>query len=158
MSKSIDDYANELEGNPVGFILKGVAALVVLAAVFGVIGWFGGWFGKAADVAGPENVERQYTQVIQDWEALKVAADNACAASNTPREAGDPIMVEDPAFAYAATYRRVVQDYNRRQKNIFEAGLVGPAGYPSEVPNLAEAKEPNPQWCKVSAKLDQLQG
>ena len=133
MPKSIDDYANELEGNPRGFLIKGFVALVILAVAIGALGWVFNWFGKGADIIGPQNVEEQYTQVIQDWESLKTAAENACAASSGPREKGDPVMVEDPAFAYGATYRRIVVDYNRRQKNIWEAGLVGPAGYPKEV-------------------------
>lgn len=50
------------------------------------------------------------------------------------------MLVESPAFAYGATYRGIVVDYNRRQKNIFEAGLVGPSGYPKEVPNMADRR------------------
>lgn len=120
-------------------VFTAAVAIFVIAAVIAGIGHFAlGWFNKAAEVAGPENVSSQYREVINDWETLEAAAQNACSAQDSSRSQADPTLLEDPAFAYEATYRRVRVDYNRRQANLFEAKVVGPGGYPAVAPTLEE--------------------
>lgn len=120
----------------------GAAAVIgVLILVAIVLSFVLGWIGKAAEVAGPENVSTQYHQVIQDWNAMEAAAGNYCSAKNSKPGPNSPELVEDPAFAYAAQYRHITVDYNERQNNIFEAGVVGPSGYPRQAPSLDEAAQ-----------------
>lgn len=120
--------------------IGGFAAIIGLFLVIGLLGLAGhfvfGWFGKAASVAGPENVSTQYHEVIVDWNGMQQAAINACGATSSAKQTGDPTLLEDPAFAYKALYRKIVVDYNTRQNNIFEAKLVGPSGYPRVAPSL----------------------
>lgn len=129
-----------------------VGVIVAIGVVTTVVGFGLGWFGKAASVVGPQNVSQQYNCVITEWESLQTAANNACSAQHSTAGNNSPVMVEDPAFAYAATFRKIVVAYNARQKDIFQAKLVGPAGYPSEVPKGLD-KGPDTNWCDVAAAL-----
>lgn len=126
--------------HPILSSLGGFGALVALFVVIGLISLVGhfalGWFNKAADVAGPENVSTQYAKVIEDWNSLEAEAINACGAEDVASQSGDPTLLEDPAFAYKAQFRRTAVDFNRRQQNIFEAKIVGPSGYPQTAPSL----------------------
>jgi hypothetical protein len=131
-----------------------VGVVVVISLVFGVIGFFGGWFSEGKRIVSPTNVKAQHTAIIENWETAITSSRNACSVGNPDKEEGDPTLVEDPALAYAATYRRVVVDYNRRQKNLFESRLVGPSGYPREIPRLDNG--PETDWCEVAAQLESL--
>jgi len=130
---------------------------IVLGVLTGIVGLIlnltGAWANKAAEVVAPPNVEKQFTRVIDNWEALYASAENACIAQSNTDE-NSPTFVESPEAAYAATFRKIVIDYNRRQANIFEAGFVGPPGYPKEVPRSLGA---DGEWCDVPAQLDALQ-
>lgn len=138
------NQADKFSKNPVKQTFK--VALIILAIVVGLsvvggtLGFIGGWFNKAAEVAGPANVSSQYKAVINDYKAMEAAAMNACNIVNTKSEDADPMLVEDPAFAYNAQYRRIAVDYNTRQNNIFQAKLVGPKGYPRNAPSLEAMK------------------
>lgn len=118
-----------------GLVATGV--VVVLVIVIGAASFGLGWIGAGKDVVSPTNVKAQYAAVIEGFEAMQAAAANACQARTAAREDGDPTLVESPALAYEAQYRRIAVDYNRRQANIFEAKAVGPKGYPREAPSLA---------------------
>lgn len=133
---------------PLGIAFKVFLGILVLSLLGGVIGWIGGWFGEAKRVTSPANVTNQYATVIGDWQALITESQNACSAVRAAHSADDPTFVEDPALAYEARYRSTRADYNRRMQNIFEAGLVGPHGYPRTVPNLSENN-----WCTVADGL-----
>jgi hypothetical protein len=138
----LTDQADRFYNDPVKttgkWLALAVTAIILLAIALGIGNFACGWFNKAAEVAGPENVSAQYAAVIEGWESLEAAALNACAAKNNPDT--ESTLIEDPAFAYAATYRKIAVDYNRRQKNIFEAKVVGPDKkvYPEEAPTLEE--------------------
>lgn len=133
-----DREGERWERRPVGTSIRwGLAALaviVVLALAGGVAHFALGWLGAAAEVAGPRNVKAQYAAVIEDWNALEAAAENACGATDAPGGPRSAMLLEDPAFAYKAQYRRIAVDFNRRQANIFEAEVVGPSGYPKRAP------------------------
>lgn len=130
-----------------------LGTVILLAIVFSVVGFASNWWKKGVDVVSPKNVEKQYVRVIDNWEALYASAENACIAISSSNE-NSPTFVESPEAAYAATFRRIVVDYNRRQANLFEAGLVGPPGYPKEVPRSLGA---DGDWCSVPVQLDSLQ-
>lgn len=130
----------------------GIGLLIALLVLFGAISWTAGWFSKAGEVTGANNVEKQHTQIIETFNSVQAAANNACAAGKATKEAGDPVMIERPDVAYGATVRSQVVDYNRRQANIFEAKLVGPSGYPRELPTPAA----NEDWCGYAAKVAEL--
>jgi hypothetical protein len=115
------------------FVLIG-AIFLALSLFLAVTGLLGGWIGAGKDIVSPTNVKEQHRAVIEEYEALRAAAVNACNAANAADI--DATLVEDPAFAYKAQYERISISYNRRQKNLFEADLVGPRGYPDEAPPL----------------------
>ena len=135
---------------------KIVAVVLAFAIVMVIIGLAAGWFNRGVEIVSPENVEKQYQVIIDDWNALYAAAENACAVGNPTPSPNDPVIVENPATAYGATYRNIVAQYNSHQQDIFRAKLAGPPGYPTEIPIFTESKEPNPDWCSVSNQLDQL--
>lgn len=157
MSRNWEDRLEEFEARPKRTALKWFFGIVLVLGVvgitLGIFNWSGAWANKAAEIVAPPNVEKQYTRVIDNWEALYASAENACIAQSQTDE-DSPTFVETPEAAYAATFRRIVIDYNRRQANIFEAGFVGPPGYPKEIPRSLGA---NDEWCEVSTQLDNLQ-
>lgn len=129
----------------------------VIAVAVTAISYAQGWLGTAADTVGPANVKAQYDAVITDWQALSTAADNACSATQqASRTTASPTLVEDPAQAYAATYRDIVVDYNSRMADIFKAKIAGPSGYPSSIPAFPNASGAKPNWCGVPADLAML--
>ena len=152
--------AGRLADNPKRTALRWFAGFLVAVVVLSIIGWFtnfvGLWGSEAATVVSPANVTQQYAAVITDWQSLMTSADNACSAQTAAKSDGDPTMVEDPALAYKAVYRRIVVDYNSRMTNIFQAAKVGPAGYPRTIPAFVETTDPKGDWCVVSAKLSAL--
>lgn len=138
----------------------GVAIALVIAGivlVVSVLGFAIGWFNTGKDIVGPANVKAQNFQVRQSWNELVTGADNACQASATNTgQQGDPTFLEDPALAYAASYRRTWAEYNRRMDNAFEAKVIrrlGLTAYPRHVPDFREAHGKHPDWCKVSENL-----
>lgn len=156
MGRTWEDRYDEFERRPKRTALKWIVGiggvLIVVGIGIGILNWAGAWANKAAEVVAPPNVEKQYTRVIDNWEALYASAENACIAKSSTDE-NSPTFVESPEAAYAATFRKIVIDYNRRQANIFEAGFVGPPGYPKEVPRSLGA---DGDWCGVPAQLDAL--
>lgn len=132
--------------------LLALVVVVALSIIGALLGLFGSWGNEAKRVVSPTNVTEQFDAVITDWQDMQAAADNACAAQESAKQDGDPVMVEDPALAYAATYRRIAVDYNSRQQNIFKAGKVGPPGYPKIAPTVPA----KPDWCTVSTQLREV--
>ena len=158
---SWDDRADRFEKKPVstgvrwGLIAVGV--VVLFAVILGALSFGGAWAKKGADVVGPANVEKQYDQVITNWESLTSAADNACmAVGSVTTTENSPTFVESPAMAYVATYRSIRVDYNAAQADLFKAKVVGPSGYPSEIPNFVEATGQTPDFCSVGTQLAEL--
>ncbi len=135
--------------------LVGVAVLA--ATTLSGCGLFNSWVDKGVEIVGPENVQEQFDTIITDWEALTVTADNACiVGSGKAQDDDSPTLVESPVLAYAATYRNVRAEYNAAWDDIFKAGVVGPPGYPREIPNYPEAIGAEPDFCAVSAQLAAL--
>lgn len=157
MGRTWEEREEEFERSPkrtgLKWLLGIIGVFVVVGVVLGILSWTGAWANKAGEVVAPPNVEKQFTRVIDNWEALYASAENACLAKSSTDE-NSPTFVESPEAAYAATFRKIVIDYNRRQANIFEAGFVGPPGYPKEVPRSLGT---DGDWCNVPAQLDALQ-
>jgi hypothetical protein len=135
-------------------IIAGIVAVGVIVLLLG-LGF--GWFSKGVETVSAPHVQAQYNLVIQDWNALTTAADNACAAQGGSANSNGPTLVESPALAYQATYRNIRTEYNSAWQNIFDAKLVGPRGYPHNVPNFSEATGAKPNFCSVSQQLSDLQ-
>jgi hypothetical protein len=142
--KRTEDAYDSFSEHPVRKVLKwlaiGVVAILLLGAATGVAGWIGGWWHKAAEVTGAENTDTQFTALYTDIESMKAAAANTCAAKDAKAGPNSPTLLEDPSFAYAAKYRSIAADYNRRFENIFEAKalIVKPSDLPREAPTLEE--------------------
>lgn len=137
---SWNDRADRFEERPVrtGFRWGVITAAIVALIIFvGGVGKFVfGWGSAAVNVVSPANVTAQYQAIIEGYESLEAAAANACDAERSGQASST--LIEDPAFAYAAQYRKIAVSYNRRQANIFEARKVGPKGYPKKAPTLKE--------------------
>jgi len=132
-----------------GWFVKLCLVLVALSliggAIFGIGSWVSSWGGEAKRIASPQNVREQNTQIIQDWQDMEAAAQNACNVADAKSSPSDPTLVEDPAFAYKATFRRIRVDYNRRMANLYEAQAVRKLplpsnlrSYPKVAPSLKE--------------------
>lgn len=143
-------------GRIIGWAFGAIGAVVALAVIFGIIGTSLGWFNAGREVVSASNTKNQFREIKGDWAELNSAAGNACSVVGNAKGSDAQSFVEDPAVAYAATYRRIVADYNRRMDNIFEAQLVGPKDYPRAIPEFDETKGQNPDWCGVTSQLDAL--
>jgi hypothetical protein len=110
-----------------------------------------GYVEAAKDTISADNYRDQWGFVTKYWESLTVTAQNACRAEGSTVDEAGPTMVEGAGFAYQATYLKVWSKYNARQKDIFEAGFVGPPGYPKEVPDYTS--DPDASFCDISAQL-----
>jgi hypothetical protein len=138
-----------------GLLLALLAAIFVVVVLVSGCSTAAGYVQKGQDIISADNLEEQHDRVIREWRSLTTAADNACAAqAEQDRDPDAPVLVEGPALAYAATYRTVWAEYNARTENIFEAGFVGPLGYPKDIPNFVTG--PTPDFCQVSVKLAEL--
>ena len=152
LDRRAEREAGNLADRPGRTVLKWIAAFaafcVVCGVVFGIIGWVGSWGDEVGRVTGAQNSREQTTAVLDDVESMKAAAGNICSAQNAKSDENSPTLVEDPAFAYKATYRRIAADYNRRMSNFFEAAVTRqlpiPAalgGLPRTAPSLSQALE-----------------
>lgn len=122
-----------------------LAVIVVVAVTWGIVSWVGSWGGTAKRLTGPAHSEQQVTAVLNDWTSMQAAAANVCQVRDSQRDRRDPTIVERPEFAYAAQYRQIKADYDRRMANFFEAAVTrhlpipaGLRGYPREAPSLPE--------------------
>lgn len=113
-----------------------LGVVLVLGAGFGVVAWIMSWGGEAARITGSDNVREQNTAILDAWESLQATAGNVCSARNTTRDDASPTLVEGPAFAYEATYRRIKAAYDRRMGNFFEARAVRDLPLPSDLNGL----------------------
>lgn len=144
LERRTEDFLDRQSGNLAdrpgrtifGWAVKGGLIVLGLVIVFGLIGFVAGWFNAGKDIVSPDNVRRQYTAIIGDWNGMEAAACNAKEAELAQKEEGDPVIVESPGLAYRAKYREIQVDYNRRQQNLFEGEKVGPKGYPREAPSI----------------------
>jgi hypothetical protein len=132
----------------------GILALCLMLAAFGgILGLFLGWFSGTKNLATFEHSKEQVTAVLSDWTALQAAAQNVCdvEAAGSKDEEGDPLIIEDPALAYKATYRTIEQRYNRRMGNFFEAYVTRKIPIPGEFRGLPETaptlKAAQDEWC-----------
>lgn len=137
--------------------IVGVAAALVVISLVGC-SVAGSYVNKGVEKLSADNVEAQFDTVIRHWEGMTTAANNACQVTAGERSDDSPVLVESPAMAYAATYRNLRQKYNAAQADIFKAKLLGPPGYPKEVPDFPETNGASPDFCTVAAELDALRG
>jgi hypothetical protein len=125
----------------------GIGCILVffaLMTVAGVAGWGFGFFQKTAEVTGADNTEEQFNALIQGYEDLKVAAENACQAKGSEQSEAGATLLEDPDLAYDALYRQAAAEYNARFDNWFQAGgliIDLPAQYPRDAPTLPEMQQ-----------------
>lgn len=121
--------------------LTGILTLLALGAivlVLNVVGVFGGYASETKRLVSVPNTREQTTQVLNDWTSMQQAACNALAAKNADRTSDSPTLIEGPDFAYAAQYRRIKQDYDRRMSNFFEAYLTKKIPLPGTISNLPQ--------------------
>jgi len=128
------------KGKIAGWVAAIIVALILLTVLGKACGIIGGYANEAARVVSVENKKDQNYNIIESWEGMRVAAINACAAQKTTDT--ESMLLEDPAFAYAAQYQKISIEYNRRMDNIFEANnIIRPQDYPRDAPTLQEMQE-----------------
>lgn len=117
----------------------GIGLVLIFIALIAGIGKFAcGWGNEAARIAGPQNTREQFTALYDLYENMQATAGNVCDVKNSEASVNSPVIIEDPEFAYAAQYRRIEAEYNRRMENEFEAEwlLIHPDGLPHRAPSL----------------------
>lgn len=131
--------------------IAGLSVVAVLALVVALPLLFG-WLNASRDIVSASNVKRQHTAIIQDWESMVSAAENACSVvkAGVDSNPNDATLVESPVLAYEATFRRIRASYERKMQNLFEAQLVAPSGYPTRVPH-------NEDWCQLAEEMNAIQ-
>lgn len=153
----MDRQAGSLADHPKRFAGKWIAIIlgivIVLGGITTVTGYALDWWSAGKDIVSVQNVKNQSYNVRENWNTMIATLGNACSADRKAAQ-GDPTFVEDPALAYAATYRKLRADYNRAQDNPFENGVINAGGYPKHVP-VFEGPEirPVPDWCAVEKLL-----
>jgi hypothetical protein len=117
-----------------------VGALIALSIFGGILGLIGDWGSETKKLVGPQHSKEQITAVLDDWESMKVAAQNACQVqeAGTKKDDRDPLIIESPSLAYDATYRRIEVDYNRRMGNFFEAYVTRKIPLPGSIKDLPQ--------------------
>lgn len=130
-------YARDFEDRPFwtgGKVLGAILAVViVLSIVGGLLSFVGGHADAVKKSVSSPNVVEQNRAIIEDYTQMQAAAANACQAAESKSEEGDPTIVENPALAYNATYRRLQADYDRRMANLYEASLAREFPVPSNL-------------------------
>lgn len=114
-------------------VIIGIAIVIHLFVILSAVSHI---IGLAKDKLSPDNVETQHNAVIDQYNAVIKAAENACVAQGDiePQNPNlSPQMVEDVAMAYAATYRNAVQGYNNIMDSNFRAGIIHPNGHPIRI-------------------------
>lgn len=132
-----------------------VAALALAGAAMTGCGVINSWVGKGTEMVSAPHVTEMHELVITHYNALIASSENACNAVTVAGNGRSATLVEDPAMAYAATYRAITADYSSALENVFEAGLVGPPGFPSASQVKSVATD---DWCAVAPKLRSLRG
>jgi hypothetical protein len=123
-----------------------IVLFVVLPIISFAFGWVGDWGKSAVDKTRPAHAGPEVTRVLTLWEGLPQAAQNYCSATGAtaenpnppkkPKSSDDPVLVEDPGLAYAATYRSQEREYDRRMENFFEAYITRKVPIPGTIHNL----------------------
>lgn len=137
-----DKVYSDFTNRPVRTGLKVFAVLVAVGLALGAIAavgsFVGAWGGEAKRIVSPQNVREQNGAIIDAWEAMQAQAANACQVASSPKEDGDPTLIEDPALAYKALYRSSAAGYNARMADIYRAQLVRKVPVPSNLRSYPE--------------------
>ncbi len=124
-----------------------LALVIALSAIFGVIGFIGGWFSTAVRVVSPQNVTAQWAFAYQYDRDLKAIALQVCAADAALKTTTQGTDAYDQRVtqreAYQQNYYRVQAQYDARLANAFEAKLVRPRDVPAQAPTLTENERQN---------------
>lgn len=140
------NFADRPKRTALKWTLGIVGVVLVLGFIGGVTGLIGDWGSETKRLLGPRHSREQVTAVLDLDEKMVATAGNVCSVVNARSNEDSPTLVEDPSFAYRATYRRQAAEYNRRMRNFFEAAVTKnlpiPAsikGLPDRAPTLEEA-------------------
>ena len=132
-------------------VIIGIAIVIHLFVILSAISHI---IGLAKENLSPKNVETQHNAVIDNYNAVITAAENACAAQTEAVQQDpnlSPQMVEDVNMAYTATYRNAVQKYNNTMDSNFRAGIIHPQGYPKRIEGIDTSN-----WCSVAVQIESL--
>lgn len=138
--------------------LAAVGGFVLLAVTVTLVGFGMGWLNTGVGVVSAKNVKKQETLVINRYNDMIAAADNACSAQQAAagtKSDKDALVLESPIAAREATFRSLVSKYSAAVDNPFEGKIVIPDGYPTsaELGGLDTS-----DWCTVSDQLQALKG
>jgi hypothetical protein len=138
-----DDTIDSWWGNQsfVGLFFKGLGLVIVLSLVFGVVGFFGGWFNAGKDIISPANVKAQWQFAYDFDRSLDAISKQYCTAVLVENAETDPTIKPqrtDQRIAIENNYQRVEAEYDGRLADAFRAKLVKPSNVPSVAPTLGE--------------------
>lgn len=124
-----------------GLLVRALGIVIALALVFGVIGFFAGWFNAAKEVVSPANVKAQWQFAYDYDEQLDAIAQQTCQMRQVEAAETDPAFKTQRTsqrVAIEQNYFRVEAEYNGRLRDAFRAKLVAPTDVPDQAPSLDE--------------------
>lgn len=146
--KTLGEYTEEdfSRQTPLGLLLKVVAVVIGLALLFGVVGFFGGWFSEAKRQISPTNVKAQW-QFAYDYDrSLDAIARQWCTASKQEGVETDPQIKSsrtNQRIAIENNYQRVEAVYDARLADAFRTKYIRPHDVPAQAPSLQENVQQN---------------
>lgn len=118
--------------------------IVVLTVITVPVGLGLGWFNRAAQVYGPENVSQQWQQGYDYYNALKGTAQNICTFEKAAATAipGTPAadQRQSQLLAQQTLYQTNSRKYDGFMADPLRAKLVRPSDLPATAPTEAEMK------------------
>lgn len=133
-------------------------AFLAAVLLFTALGFGLGWFKTGVGVVSAENVKKQHTKVIGQYNDMIAAAQNACSVQTSvsgTKTGKDALVLESPLAAREATFRTLISKYSATVDNPFEGAIVVPDGYPSSA-DLSDLDTSD--WCTVDTQLKELKG
>lgn len=118
------------------------AAVLLLSAVGGILGFANNWFQAGVTVISPENVKAQFQAAYDDINSLSAIAQNICTLTKA-RDAelkGSEAYTqrESQLLAQEQNFQRVQNHYNAYIHDAFRAKYVRPRDLPDPAPTEAQ--------------------
>jgi hypothetical protein len=140
----MDDYGppRGLFGLAVKWWLWILGIVIVLVVIGTPVGFALGWFNRGVQVVSPENVQQQWQQGYDYYNALKGTAQNICTLQTTLKT--EPLgsdaynQRESQLLAQQQLYETNSRHYNAFMQDPLRAKVVRPQDLPAAAPTATE--------------------
>lgn len=121
----------------------GVVGVMLLSAVFAVLGLVGGWFNAGVNIVSPQHVAQEW-QFAYDFEkSLDALGRQHCIAVQAAAAETDPqakTQRTTQAIQIAELYQQREAQFDSELADAFRARLVAPPDVPHTAPTIAETE------------------